>query len=491
MSGQRACFCAWTRFFAHLGWFLGHVGAKVCRLGRPSHWREGVSFGPFAMCLTKRLLFLLDEEKDESATSDDSEDEGFGSVDDLLRLKLKQRLRKGRSRKRKRGLATPNFPRKFLNWTAHLDDLTRNGFRAMYRMSLSSFNHLLNKLKPYLKDKKNPVASLAGGAAEVAKENMLAMTLRHLAGGSVHDICALHNIGRSTFYKCVDDVLRAIDECSDLKFRFHPDDFPTLSRGFKAISAPGIEGCVGAIDGILIKIRAPSDRPGMYYSRKGFYGLNVQAICDSRKRVLHLSTLAPGRTNDCVAWRASTVHRAQSNGTWPRGYFIVGDAAYGNTEFCLSPFTNTQMKKSPDPKRMDSLNFYQSQMRIRIECCFGEVVRRWGVFWKPIETKNIEKAQLIISCAFKLHYFCVKERDTLDVHDGYTQYKDGTMVRIAPNLRAPNGGWRGGGLLNDVPYDPPMPHPSRSHSTLRDRIADDLKHRDFVRPDSADSHPIY
>ena len=150
-----------------------------------------------------------------------------------------------------------------------------------------------------------------------------------------------------------------------------------------------------------------------------------------------------------------------------------------------------QMKRSSDPKRMDTLNYFQSQMRITIECCFGEVVRRWGILWKPIGTKTIKKAQLIIACAFKLHNFCVEERQTLSTQDGYTQRKDGTTVRLAPELRAPAGGWRGGGVLNDVPYDPPMPHPSRSRSNLRDRIADDLKHRDLSRPDSIDPHPIY
>ena len=284
---------------------------------------------------------MLDDERDEFISSDHRVDDDIGSVDSLLRRKLRQRLR--RTRKRKRCGKTPNFPRKFKEWKDHVADTTRKGFRNMYRMSLSSFNHLLDMLKPHLRDKHNPVASLAGGAASVPKENMLAMTLRYLAGGSSHDICALHNVGWSTFYTCVNDVLCAIDACSKLQFRFHPDDFQKLSTGFKAISKPGIEGCVGAIDGILIKIRAPRDRPGMYYSRKGFHGLNVQAICDSQKRVLHLSTLAPGRTNDCVAWRASAVFRAHNNGSWPRGYFIVGDAAYGNTEFCLSPFTNTQV----------------------------------------------------------------------------------------------------------------------------------------------------
>jgi hypothetical protein len=32
----------------------------------------------------------------------------------------------------------------------------------------------------------------------------------------------------------------------------------------------------------------------------------------------------------------------------------------------------------------DSFNFWQSHARIKIECVFGEMSARWGVFWRPL-----------------------------------------------------------------------------------------------------------
>ncbi len=52
-------------------------------------------------------------------------------------------------------------------------------------------------------------------------------------------------------------------------------------------------GCIGALDGLAIRIKCPSlskviSDPGNYFWRKNFYALNVQAICDKRKKLLGL-----------------------------------------------------------------------------------------------------------------------------------------------------------------------------------------------------------
>ena len=52
-------------------------------------------------------------------------------------------------------------------------------------------------------------------------------------------------------------------------------------------------GCIGAVDGWIVKIKKPSKKDGVmdpksFYSRKGFYGISVQAIVDKKKRVIFL-----------------------------------------------------------------------------------------------------------------------------------------------------------------------------------------------------------
>ena len=70
-------------------------------------------------------------------------------------------------------------------------------------------------------------------------------------------------------------------------------------------------GVVGAIDGILIKIKCPSlmevGMPKHYYCRKGFYALNVQAVTDARKRFIFVAMDMPGATHDARAYSFSAL----------------------------------------------------------------------------------------------------------------------------------------------------------------------------------------
>ena len=65
---------------------------------------------------------------------------------------------------------------------------------------------------------------------------------------------------------------------------------------------PGVgllTGCVGALDGLSIKIERPSPDevgdPLEFYNRKGYYALVLQAICDHKWRFLFGSSTEPGR----------------------------------------------------------------------------------------------------------------------------------------------------------------------------------------------------
>jgi hypothetical protein len=60
---------------------------------------------------------------------------------------------------------------------------------------------------------------------------------------------------------------------------------------FSHASRGVINGCIGALDGWVVKIRKPSchngvENPQSLYSCMGFYGINVQVIVDKRKQIL-------------------------------------------------------------------------------------------------------------------------------------------------------------------------------------------------------------
>mmetsp|Transcript_41758 Transcript_41758/g.100465 ORF Transcript_41758/g.100465 Transcript_41758/m.100465 type:complete len:80 (-) Transcript_41758:7-246(-) len=63
-----------------------------------------------------------------------------------------------------------------------------------------------------------------------------------------------------------------IDRCRALTQRF-------------AARSEHMKGCVGALDGMSVKIEAPSrcDNPLKFYCRKLFYAVSLQAICDAAR----------------------------------------------------------------------------------------------------------------------------------------------------------------------------------------------------------------
>ena len=65
-----------------------------------------------------------------------------------------------------------------------------------------------------------------------------------------------------------------------------------------------------------------------------------------------------------------------------KGLYLVGDSAYSLRSFLLCPYDNAASGSIED-----NFNFYLSSQRIYVECAFGEVDRRFGIFgalWKDL-----------------------------------------------------------------------------------------------------------
>ena len=86
------------------------------------------------------------------------------------------------------------------------------------------------------------------------------------------------------------------------------------------------------------------------------------------------------------------------------GLYIVGDSAYALRPYLLVPYDNALAKSSNDV-----FNYYLSRNRIYVECAFGEIDRRWGFFWRPLEGR-LSNHKITIDAALRLHNFIVSER---------------------------------------------------------------------------------
>merc|ERR1712216_215635 len=78
--------------------------------------------------------------------------------------------------------------------------------------------------------------------------------------------------------------------------------------------------------------------------------------------------------------KSSKLAKQIENGDLPDPFYITADASYVASDSIVTPYSG---EKLSDPD--DAFNFYQSSQRIVIECAFGILVQRWGVFWRPMK----------------------------------------------------------------------------------------------------------
>lgn len=137
-------------------------------------------------------------------------------------------------------------------------------------------------------------------------------------------------------------------------------------------------------------------------NRKGYYGFIVQAFCDARGKFLYCSACHSGGTHDASAFAGSALCELLEKGSLPAEYYVIGDEAYRATAQFLVPWSGRRLDSA-----RDSFNYHLSLMRQVIERSFGMVLKRWGLFQRPLLV-GMEKWALCVGVAFKLHNYCIE-----------------------------------------------------------------------------------
>ena len=255
----------------------------------------------------------------------------------------------------------------------------------------------------------------------VSGEVKLGITLRMLAGGDSLDLGAIFDISVSHIRAIFIDVVEHwivdnnIGNINMAAYLDNPEALTKVSLGFSSRSNGVLVGAIGAIDGWLVKITRPNKRwddhvknVSGFFSRKGFYALNVQCLVDHEKKVLWAKINNKGASHDSSCFRDSTLYTALKD-KWKqlcdKGLFILGDSAYAIESFIIPPYDGA---KPMTPE--DHFNFYHSSARITVECAFGEIDLRWGIFWKRLSS-TLNHTFIIINAAMHLHNFLVTFRN--------------------------------------------------------------------------------
>ena len=149
------------------------------------------------------------------------------------------------------------------------------------------------------------------------------------------------------------------------------------------------------------KVRVDSGK--FFCGWKGKYGLNLQGVCDAKRRLTYISVQHPAMASDYLAFVTSSLYQQLTEGSGlPSGFCLYGDNAYVNESYMCVPFPNTSSGTK------DAYNYYQSQLQINIECAFGILTNRWRILKSPLNANiPINRVKALVSCLCKIHNFCI------------------------------------------------------------------------------------
>jgi hypothetical protein len=302
-------------------------------------------------------------------------------------------------------------------------------FHRLFRMD----EHLFEDLAGLLKAKKQEGRRLGTrggvmGAPEVCEtEVALAMTLRYLAGGALIDQCIIFNVPLSTMYCILKRTLELLHEIlppfelqEALREReTNPTRLDAIVHGFAARSMQTLQGAIGAIDGLLVPIRRPGgeEYERAFYTRKSFYGMNVQAVADVQGRIIHATVgMCPGACHDSFAWKQDPLCEKLLDGPlaeWLRANkrYLIGDDAYALSHTMVVPWPGKHSLKSAEL----AFNERHSSARISVECAFGMLCRKWLFLKRPFELSLKRTHE---SCGFQIAVVVAMKLSNLSMKHG-------------------------------------------------------------------------
>jgi hypothetical protein len=188
----------------------------------------------------------------------------------------------------------------------------------------------------------------------------------------------------------------------------------------------------------------------------------LQAVCAADHQIQVISILCPGSANDARAWAYSSLEKSTSRR--PEPYYILGDAAYPLSDKLLTPYSGAATRGD---RHKDAFNFYQSQLRIRIEMSFGLLVARWGILWRPMRV-SLRHVPHVVHAVVRLHNLCIRKQDASIPREA----EDAETLRWRPHELDER--FRTRRVRSPAAAD--------RNETRRDRICDKLQAIGLVRP---------
>ena len=161
---------------------------------------------------------------------------------------------------------------------------------------------------------------------------------------------------------------------------------------------PGVTGC---IDCTHVCIQSPGgDNAELFRNRKGYFSINVQAVCDTNLRFISLVAQWPGSVHDSRIFYNSSLCAIFENEEI--GGILLGDNGYPNKWYLLTPILNLQTAQER------RYNIAHMTTRNTIERSFGVWKRRFPCL-RGLRSTMATNLTIIVATAV-LHNFAITHR---------------------------------------------------------------------------------
>ena len=239
-------------------------------------------------------------------------------------------------------------------------------------------------------------------------------------GYSFTGLKAQFRTGKSTIHDVVVETCQAIWEC--LKDEVMPEPtrqtWERIEEGFRIRCH--FPGCIGALDGKHIRIKAPGNTASLFHNYKSYFSTVLLALVDVNYRFIYVDTGEYGSNSDGSVFRASMfgqkylTHRLgipadkflpNFYSDHPIPHVIVADEAFPLLPTLMRPYPKTY--PTTLPKEEAVFNYRLSHARIVVENAFGIFTQRWRIFDRtiPLEDQYVDK---VIQACVCLHNYLVE-----------------------------------------------------------------------------------
>lgn len=308
-----------------------------------------------------------------------------------------------------------------LNPFTYYDD---GDFLIRYRLRKDSVMNVLHDIRPMIEGR-------GQNGSSIPAYMQFLVALRFYANGCFlradGDMFGIH---QSTVSRIIKRVSVAI---ASLKGRFIT--FPTgnraraINQGFSQIS--GIPGVVGAIDCTHIPIQSPGGHfAELFRNRKGYFSINVQAICDDKCEFTNIVVRWPGSKHDSRIFDTSEICAMFENNEVSG--VLLGDNGYPLRRYLLTPLLqcNTRAERR--------YNYALCQARVKIENLFGTWKRRFPCLRYTLRLKLYTTLIVIVACAV-LHNLARRENVAMPADGGDQQLPPEDVPVHPPHHRLQGG----------------------------------------------------